>query len=142
MEMGRVGAELTPELWTMKLLMGPIDASYDQKGGCGRDGGRGHSTNMQTRGGEATRPRVLRPARQRAMATRQLAMAARRLAMAARRRALLARGTAGLPRRKVIGGRSDCRRHTEGSRRQKGEGPARFLYMPSEVCCLEICAWG
>lgn len=30
-EMARKGAELTPELWLVKLLMGPIDTSYDSK---------------------------------------------------------------------------------------------------------------
>jgi len=29
------GQDLTPEMWLVKLLMGPIDSSYDTKGELG-----------------------------------------------------------------------------------------------------------
>lgn len=30
-DMMKVGVDLTPELWLVKLLLGPIDSSYDSK---------------------------------------------------------------------------------------------------------------
>lgn len=31
--MQKSGEDLSPEMWIMKLLLGPIDTSYDSKGG-------------------------------------------------------------------------------------------------------------
>lgn len=36
--MQKTGEDLSPEMWIMKLLLGPIDTSYDSKGGFWRVG--------------------------------------------------------------------------------------------------------